>query len=246
VDGVVVHARHWIDPHLPAEGPVVLVPGLGLGSRMVRPVAEELAGWRHVHAPDPPGFGDSGKPPQALGIEEQADRLAEWMAHHGLEQAVLVGVSIGCQIAIELARRHPERCSHLVLGSPTVDAGRRRWSSQLLRWPLELLTQSLPLRVIQIQDHPAAGFRRVAATFGHALRHRPEDAVGELTQPVLVCWATRDPLVSRAWAEHLAHLAPEGRLVVLPGAVHALTHENPLELARVIRLAVDDSPAPER
>jgi pimeloyl-ACP methyl ester carboxylesterase len=246
VDGHLIHSRHWGAGDVECEAvasddapPVVLIHGFGIGSRMVRPVACELArrGFA-VHAPDLPGFGDSENPDDVLDPAGLADATASWMRAHALDEVVLVGVSFGCQIAAEVARRHPGSSRLVVLASPTVDDQRRRWRTQLVRWQRESATQSMALRLLQVRDYPKAGVRRLVRTWSMAMRHRVEDAVGEIEVPVLVCRATRDPLVSRRWTESLARRAPHGSSTVLPGTVHALSHEHPLELARVIAHAV--------
>jgi 2-hydroxy-6-oxonona-2,4-dienedioate hydrolase len=237
-----VHARAWIDPDLPPDPPVVLVHGLGVAGRMNRPVARLLARRFHVYAPDLATFGESDGPERVLDLDELADGLADWMEARGLARAIVVGTSLGCQVAAELARRHPDRCGVLVLASPTVDNGRRRWLSQIPRWQVEQATQSLRLRALQIDDYRKCGVGRVARTFARALHHPVEDVVAGVRRPTLVCWATSDPLLSRRWVEHLASRAPHGELVTVPGALHAMSHESPLELARVVSHFVDRHP----
>ncbi|MDQ3880940.1 MAG: alpha/beta hydrolase, partial [Chloroflexota bacterium] len=52
--------------------------------------------------------------------------------------------------------------------------------------------------------------------------------------PTLVVRGGRDPIVPQAWAEEVARLLPRGRLVVIPGAAHAVNHDAPAALARVV------------
>lgn len=123
-----------------------------------------------------------------------------------------------------------------------MDRERRRWLSQLPRWQLEQATQSMSLRVIQLRDYARAGLPRVVRTMNAALRHAPEDDVTQLTVPALVCHGGRDPLVRQEWAHELAHQGG-ARWASLPAAVHAMSYENPLELARVINGFLDALPA---
>jgi pimeloyl-ACP methyl ester carboxylesterase len=81
---------------------------------------------------DLPGFGLSGDPGRVLDVTEHADHLADWLEMAGLPPVVVLGNSFGCQVAVELAVRHPHRIAGLVLVGPTVDpplpaAARRRW-----------------------------------------------------------------------------------------------------------------------
>ncbi len=107
--GLRLHALASVDPVPAGRAPVVLVHGLGVSSRYMRPLARHLATDFRVHAPDLPGFGRSDKPRRVLSIPELADRLAAWMEAAGPRRASLVGNSLGCEILVELALRHPER-----------------------------------------------------------------------------------------------------------------------------------------
>jgi 2-hydroxy-6-oxonona-2,4-dienedioate hydrolase len=240
VDGYDMASRTWTSDATSARTPMVLVHGLGVASRMCRPVAERLAEHHPVHAVDLLGFGLSGKPPEALDIEELADSLARWIQLAVRTPVVVVGVSLGAQVAAAAARRHRELFAAAVLASPIVEPSRRTWSRQLVRLPAELATQSMRLTGIQVGDYAACGPRRPLHTFTHAMRFRIDDAVARIECPVLVVRGTRDPLVSHDWAAELTSRARNGELAVIPGGVHATTYENPIELARVIEFFFSD------
>jgi 2-hydroxy-6-oxonona-2,4-dienedioate hydrolase len=225
-----VHARHWPGPGRNGRA-IVMVHGLGVASRMCRPAARLLAEHYRVWAPDLPGFGHTEHGGVA-DIDELADYLAEWIRVTGLASPVLVGTSVGAQVAAAAAHRHPDCCGSLVLGAPTVEASRRSWRQQLARWPRE--RQSPAMMRLIVRDFAKAGVPRVVRTFSRALGDRIEDRLPDIGQPVLVCWGTRDPLLSREWVERLAGLPRRGRLAVLPGGKHALSHDSPLQFARAI------------
>ncbi len=83
-------------------------------------------------------------------------------------------------------------------------------------------------------DYLSAGLRRSFATFRHALEDRMEEKLPHLEVPTLVVRGERDPIVPQRWAERAAHLLPEGRLVVVPGAAHTMNYAAPSDLARVV------------
>ena len=56
-------------------------------------------------------------------MEELADWAVRLMDALGVDRAHLAGNSMGCQVALALARRHPARVGGLVLVGPT--AGER-------------------------------------------------------------------------------------------------------------------------
>jgi 2-hydroxy-6-oxonona-2,4-dienedioate hydrolase len=240
VDGVEVHARVWLDPSQRADPPVVLVHGLAVASSMCEPTGERLATRHHVYAPDLPGFGRSGKPDERLDVRGLANALGTWMEQMGLSGAVLVGTSIGCQIAVDLAARRADLVRGLVLASPTVDEDRRSWPEQMVRWQLEQTTQSLRMRLIMARDWARAGVRRALGTFRDCMHDPVEEKLPQVEQPALVLYGTRDPLISQEWAARVADTLPAGELHVLPGVVHNMAFENPLELARTTTFFIAD------
>jgi 2-hydroxy-6-oxonona-2,4-dienedioate hydrolase len=235
----VLRSLRWTAPGRPATHPIVLVHGLGVGASMVEPVARHLAHRNQVHAVDLAGFGRSAKPSPVPTVAEHAAALGAWLHARDLGPAVVVGISVGTQVVADLAARHPEHVGLAILASPTVDDRRRSWPRQLVHWQREQMTQSLAMRRKQVVGYARAGVLRVVRTFSDFLQDRPEDKVAQVRAPVLVCWGTRDPLVTRSYARRLADRAPSGRLAVVAGAVHAMTNDDPINLARVIAGAID-------
>jgi pimeloyl-ACP methyl ester carboxylesterase len=150
---------------------VVLVHGQVVSSRYMEPLAEVLAERARVFVPDLPGFGLSAKPAVTLGMTSLAKYLAEWMGALSLPKAVVVGNSLGCQVAVELAVRHPERVSHLVLQGPTMDWRARAPAPQVARWLRAALHERPKLNLVMLMDLFSAGTRRAIGTFRMALDH---------------------------------------------------------------------------
>ena len=98
------------------------------------PLAAELAGHHPVQVVDLLGFGLSGDPGRVLGVAEHADHLAAWLEAGGLPPVAMLGNSFGCQVAVELAVRHPDRVRGLVLVGPTMDPSARTAPREVLRW----------------------------------------------------------------------------------------------------------------
>ncbi len=59
-----------------------------------------------------------------------------------------------------------------------------------------------------------------------------------LKAPTLVLHGALDPIVSLRWTERVTGLLPDGRLVVVPKAAHAMTYNAPSEVARHVRAFV--------
>jgi pimeloyl-ACP methyl ester carboxylesterase len=217
--------------HLP---PVILVHGLGVSSRYMMPTAQRLAPHRTVYAPDLPGFGRSRRPPRALNITELSDVLAHWMELLAIPRAVLLANSIGCQIVVDLALRHPEIIERLILVSPTVDRKARTAFRSFMRLLMDVPHERLSLGFIALLDYLRAGLGRTALTFGYAIQDKIEERLPDVRQPTLVVRGQYDPVVPERWAEEVSGLLPAGQLIVIEGAAHAVNHNSPDKLSQVV------------
>ena len=100
-----------------AGQPLVLLHG-GVGAiEMFGPVLPLLAAGRQVIAVDLQAHGRTADIDRPLSFETLADDVAALIAHLGLEQADVMGYSLGGGVALQTALRHPERVRKLVLVS---------------------------------------------------------------------------------------------------------------------------------
>jgi pimeloyl-ACP methyl ester carboxylesterase len=115
VTGGSLHVGRWGD----GERVVVAAHGITGNHRSWQGVARVLGPDVSLVAPDLRGRGLSAKLPAPFGMRAHADDLVAVLDHLELDQAVLVGHSMGAYVAATCATRHPERWSDLVL----VDGG---------------------------------------------------------------------------------------------------------------------------
>lgn len=209
------HARVALQSAPPGAPAVVLLHGLGSSSRALTPTLKYLAPFCRAYAPDLPGFGLTPGPRPPLDLNGLADALARWMQATGVGPVSLLASSTGCQTAVRFALRHPERLDKLILQSPTLDAARE---GALRRLGRSLL-------------HRDAGPQRIPSTQGARL----EELLPEVHTSTLVVLGARDARVPESWARRVVELLPQGRLVIIPGAAHALPSDSPLQLVRVVR-----------
>jgi 2-hydroxy-6-oxonona-2,4-dienedioate hydrolase len=235
VNGLSIYARVSVDPVPVEDSAIVMVHGLVVSSRYMVPTAIRLAPYYHVYAPDLPGFGKSDKPLHVLDITELSDVLADWMQAIGLKQATLLGNSMGCQVIANLALRHPERVSRVILMGPTMDPRARKAYQVIIRWLLNAPREPFSLFPIVARDYLAAGLRRFVLTFRDALQDRIEKHLPHVRVPGLVVRGEYDTIVPERWAEEAARLLPQGQLVVIARAAHDVNYDSPVELTRVVR-----------
>ena len=213
--------------------PIVLVHGL-TSSRTLKPLIRALGARRPVYAPDLPGFGMSDQPIRPLDVRGLANALHRWLCDHDLAPAIVVGVSFGSQVAVDLALRHSTAVDRLVLVGPTFDPKARSASRLALRWVRNAPHWSPRLAPTLMHDLIDAGPWRSARTLREALGDRVERKLSRVRAPTLVVRPERDHLVPEAWAERVAELIPHSELVVLPKAAHSIGPRTATRLAALL------------
>ena len=84
---------------------------------MFGPLLPGLAGIRHVIAPEMQAHGRTADADRPLTYEQMADDTAALMGQLDIEQADVVGYSLGGTAALQLAIRHPALVRRLVVAS---------------------------------------------------------------------------------------------------------------------------------
>lgn len=234
VDGRTMRIRISVDAVPNDRLPVILVHGLGMSGRYMVPLARHLAPHVRVYTPDLPGFGSSDKPPRALTVRELADALAAWAHAVGVQRAAFVGNSLGCEVLVELALRHPHLVDRLVLQGPTPDPEARTLIRQILGFFAIAPFERWSLAWVALIDYARGGIRRYILTLRSMIDNRIGEKVHRITQPTLVVWGTRDYIVPHAFAVSLAGSLPDGRLAVIPGAAHGINYSHPEAFTAVL------------
>ena len=122
--------------------------------------------WERSHRVlswDLPGHGASSpaRSEASARLSEQPEFLLRLMDAAGMERAVQVGWSTGCQVVLEMYRRYPERCAALVL---ILGAAGRVLSTAALPLPgavIDLLVRYTPRPIF-------GGVARALARIAHA------------------------------------------------------------------------------
>lgn len=218
--------------------------GFGLSGRYLLPTAERLMNEFHTLVPDLPGFGRSGKAPDALDVPDLAHAAVGFLDDRGIESATLVGNSMGCPVILEFAFRHPERLDRAVLVSP---AGGLH--NQPLRRAVGQLTRDgtrEPPRMMRVAtpDYLRFGVPSTFKMFRALTRYPSLERLLELRIPTLVVIGDRDPLMpGPARVKEVAGRTDNHvLLVMIEGAAHAINFSHPGELAHLIRLFMADQP----
>ncbi len=235
---------------------LVLLHGIGSQSGSWVRQLEALAPRFRVIAWDAPGYGESDPlPAEAPSADDYAGSLGALLDALGVQQAVLVGSSLGALMAGAFAARWPRRVAGLVLLNPAggyglADAKERE---EKLAARLDRLARLGPAGMAQ--DLPSGMLSPSASAEAHALAAwstatiRPDGyaqatrmlANGRLAEdaarypgPVLVVAATADTITPAAGCERIARAFPRGRFRLLEGPGHLSYLETPAAVNALI------------
>jgi pimeloyl-ACP methyl ester carboxylesterase len=244
----------------PANGrPLILLHGLLLSQEMHRPLAEDLAArGNRVITLDLLGHGHSDRPRDMwrYSMATYGEQVVGLMDHLGIEQAVVMGTSLGANAALEVAAHNPERLRGLVIEMPVLDNG-LLWSAvtftpllvaltfgEPLMKLLARTTRAVPRRLLPhygnvmldlVRQEPGpSGALLQGLFFGRIAPPRSERAT--FTTPTLVLGHPRDPVHPFSDAGMLAREMPNARLLEASSLVELRTQPERLtgEIAKFI------------
>lgn len=214
----------------------LLLHGIGMGRSVYLDVIQRLKG--RIIALDLPGFGEAPEPTRNLTMERHADLVAAYLRHVDAGPVVVIGHSMGSQIAAELAARHPSLVEGAILAGPTVDKAARNVASQARYLLLDLIGER-PLVIWRgAREYLRGGphlIRKIRAT----IVHEPENAFVRIHCPVLVLRGEDDPLATPAWCQAIIDAIPGAELAVIPDHGHGTLISDSAPAARLIQKFAD-------
>ncbi len=209
--------------------PILLLHGLACSGPVWEPAINQLAhvrGLPDVYAPDLPGYGRSQGPPEALSI----DALADWTAHllttRDVARFHVAAHSMGCQVALALARRHPQRVASLTLAGPTLGGGVVPFWRYAVGLVCDSLREPVRYQAALIRSTVQMGWKRYWGT----VRQMMQDEAPTPSLPPLPCLVMRgehDTIVSDVMARRLTVMLPAGRFERVAHAAHAVQYSQP-------------------
>jgi pimeloyl-ACP methyl ester carboxylesterase len=218
------------------DRPLILLHGLLLSQEMHRPLAEDLAArGNRVITLDLLGHGKSDRPRDMwrYSMAIFGRQIVALMDHLEIEQAVVMGTSLGANAALEVAASAPERLRGLVIEMPVLDNG--LLASALTFTPLLVsltfgepvmklvakAARAVPRKVLPhygnvlldvVRQEPGPGGALLQGLFfGRIAPPRSERST--FTTPTLVLGHGRDPVHPFSDAGMLAKEMPNARLL---------------------------------
>jgi pimeloyl-ACP methyl ester carboxylesterase len=211
----------------------LLIHGIGMGRTVFSGLAEGLVGVGRVIAVDLPGYGEAPEPPRILAIERMADLIGAYLRADVDRPAIVVGHSMGAQVALEVAVRHPSLVQALVLLGPSTDPIARSARAQFWRLVRDIAVEKPRVILRGAREYVRAG-PRLRGKYRAMLAHRPEDVFDKVTAPTLVIRGAEDVVAPHAWCAQIASGIRDARLVEIPGHGHETMIRDAAPAARAI------------
>jgi 3-oxoadipate enol-lactonase len=235
---------------------VVLIHGFGLDMRMWDPQLADLAAAFRVIRYDCRGFGASGPLDPAVPYSHAADLLA-LLDHLSIDQAALVGLSFGGQVALKAAFLAPARVRALALldslleGAPWdevskaglielnnqlvaggVAAGREAWLAHPLFAGAHKQPDVSVALTAMVADYPGQHWLGQDPHLPDATP--PIDMLERLTMPALVVAGEHDVPGFLAMTDVLASRLPTAERMLVPDAGHMVNMEQPTAVTALL------------
>lgn len=244
LDGVQVHYVQT------GGGPsVVLFHGIGASVFIWRYLIPLLAKNFTVTALDLPGFGRSDEVAN-YGLDAQTERIEKILSLLGIDQALLVGSSMGGAIALWLGKLHPDRFPKIVALNPAADSSlvplpvfRLQPFSPLFKWYVnrwtirailsqivtrgELIGRDVVHAYLEPYRKRGGAIRAVVAATALLGDHRLPQDLCSMQNEVLLIWGERDRLVWRKSILRLKECLQNSQLLVHPEAGHHIMEDEP-------------------
>jgi pimeloyl-ACP methyl ester carboxylesterase len=249
---------HYVDA---GEGPaLLLLHGIGASTFSFRRLIPHLAAHFRVLALDMKGFGFSER--TAVGdysLLAHARLARDFLDAVGIEQAFVLGHSLGGAVAMHLAVVFPERVRRLVLVSSASDRETRRGirGARLLRpflpvvaaftlrnrWFRRMSLRSACYDPAYVTPEVMEGYLAPTHIRGHLRslgnllvdrRNDPPLDPSTIRQPTLIIWGEGDRWLPPSRGRQLQGLIPDSRLLIIERAGHLVPEEQPDEAAHAI------------
>lgn len=223
--------------------PIVHLHGFGISGRYLLPTASRLARWYPTYVPDLPGYGQSPRPNRVLDIPDLAEEVVGFMDALGLDRAILLGNSLGCIVAIEVATLIPTRIPRAILVSPSGGTHNEPLVRGTMQLMLDGVREGPRMTGIAIRDYLRFGPVNSVRLFRAMTSYDISAHLHPLQLPLLMVAGERDPLVSIPQLEETVASRPNMQLAVLNGGAHALNFTHPRSLTHTVHTWLEDHPS---
>lgn len=242
----------WFECGNPEGEKVVLVHGFGSSKENWITIIPLLRARYRIYAPDLPGWGESHyRHGKQYGIDDQVERLAQWMSRFEKSPVHLVGNSMGGAISALMAARHPQFLKTLTLMNAAGVTGKNKSQFELdLMKGKNLLIAQSTTEVVKLFMRVTHRNRRLIALscapvlgpmitgrkhlnqylFQQLMSAPPQEELpgfSDIKIPTLLFWGDRDEVIHPSCVETYGELIPHADKKILSGVGHLPMIEAP-------------------
>ena len=225
------------------------------------PILATLAEHRQVIAVEQQGHGHTADIDRPLSYEQMTEDTAALLRHLGLGKADVFGYSMGGNIGLQLAMRHPDLVRKLVAVSANYRSdGYYPELLELIQTITPEVFAGSPLEEAYLRNAPNPDNWPVLMDKLKQLDAQefawPEEEIRAVTAPTLLVMADSDAMRPEHMVELFRLLGggvpgdltglPKSQLAVLPGATHVSLVTERADLLLAMSTAFLDAPLPER
>ncbi|MEV4318947.1 alpha/beta fold hydrolase [Actinocrispum sp. NPDC049592] len=236
-----------------AGQPILLIHGHPFDRTMWRPQLDHFSQTHRVITPDLRGYGEHKTTATKTPLSTHAKDLNDLLHELEIDTAIVGGLSMGGQIAMEFYRTYPHRVKALMLADTFPDGeteeghrARNAMADRLLREGMASYAEEVIWKMVapynkHAADHVMAMMKNTDPTGAAAgLRGRAErpdyvETLKTISIPTLVVVGRDDEYTPVGVAERMRDLIPGATLEVIEGAAHLPNLERQTEFDRAFQ-----------
>lgn len=228
------------------DHPLVLIHGLGASAERWEYVVPRLEKYFRVIVPDLIGFGHSDKPLADYTPDFFADFLEKFFSTLDIKKPVIIGSSLGGQIAVEYASRKNVSISKLILVSPSgimksstpaldayvmaalypnTDAARSAF--EIMAGSPRDIDPKIISRFVERMQMPNAKMAFMSTLLGLKNAKPVTQKLESITTSTMIIWGRKDPVIPIEYADQFISAIDDCRFFRMDYCGHTPYVEDP-------------------
>ncbi len=232
---------------------LVLIHGLGASAERWTRVIPLFAKHFRVIIPDLIGFGHSDKPLTDYTLDFFSSFLEKFFTAANIQHPILIGSSLGGQIAVEYALEHPQNVEKLILVSPSgvmkkstpaLDAyimaalypneQNAKNAFELMESSGEHIDEKIVNGFIERMKLPNAKLAFMSTLLGLKNAKVITTKLQSMITPTLIIWGANDPVIPIQHADEFVASIKDCRFLRMDNCGHTPYVQDPKSFASVV------------
>ncbi|MGE6631950.1 alpha/beta fold hydrolase [Bacillus sp. NPDC077027] len=239
---------------------MILLHGGGVSSWMWKRQIEMFSNDYDCYTPDLLGHGKRANE-QPFSMKESAIEVLEWMDEHAHDRSIiLIGFSLGAQIAVEILSRKPNRVDFAIINSALVIP--LPWLYLLVKpilplmypllkkdWFIQLQAEKIGIPKEDVADYADGSKslqkRTLQSMFKENLHYRLPNTFQQASTRILITVGDLEKNIMKRSAQHLTEAHPQAVGVIVPSVGHSFTFEKAELFYDMVKSWIDEKALPE-